>query len=199
MQFNRVGFLACALAATPLLVACGSESSDANGAVSAPSQADSAVTDRQSATAEATKGMVTGVTNTAKPGAPVELKFELKNRPTAGEPLSIELAFIPLQESEYLRATFLATEGLELRQAPTPEYRDVEAGGVYRHTLTVVPREDGAYYTSVIVVMEVPNGAEARSFSIPVIVGAPEDAQTATKPAPPTDATGQPVQSMPAQ
>lgn len=200
MQFIRVSFLACALAATGLLVACGNDGSDATGAAtSAPTPAAPATPDKRNAVAEATKGMVAGVTNTAKPGAPVELKFELKDRPRPGVPLPIELAFIPLQDTDYLRATFIATDGLTVQQSPTtPEYRKVEAHGVYRFTLTVVPREDGVYYTSVIVVMELPNGAEARSFSIPVIVGAPVD-DTTSKPQPPKDATGQPIESMPAQ
>lgn len=199
MQFIRVSFLACALATAGLLVACGNDGSDANGAVSSAPPANQAAPDAAAAAAEATKGMVAGVTNPAKPGAPVEVKFEIKDRPGPGKPLPIELAFIPLQDSDYLRVTFIATDGLTVQQSPTmPEYRDVDAGAVYRHTLTVVPREDGVYYASVIVVMELQNGAEARSFSIPVIVGAPDGA-AATKPQPPTDATGQPIESMPAQ
>lgn len=201
MQFIRVSFRACALVATGLLVACGNDGSDATGAVSStPSPTAPGATDHATAVAEATKGMVAAVTNPAKPGAPVELKFELKNRPQAGVPLPIELAFVPLQDTDYLRATFIATDGLAVHQSPTtPEYRNVEAGGIYRYTLNVVPRGDGVYYASVIVVMELPNGAEARSFSIPVIVGAPSDTDTASKPQAPTDATGQPVESMPAQ
>lgn len=201
MQFIRVSFLACASAAAGLLVACGNDGSDADGAVtSAPSATTQGAADSASALAEATRGMVAGVTNPAKPGAPVELKFELKDRPTPGVPLPIELAFVPLQDTDYLRATFIATDGLTVQQSPTtPEYRNVDAGGVYRYTLTVVPREDGVYYASVIVVMELSNGAEARTFSIPVIVGTPPDEQAASKPQPPTDATGQPIESMPAQ
>jgi hypothetical protein len=201
MQFIRVSFLACALAATGLLVACGKDGSDANGAVSStPSTTTKLEADTASAAAEATKGMVAGVTNPAKPGAPVELKFELKDRPQAGLPLPIELAFIPLQDTDYLRATFIATDGLTVQLSPnTPEYRDVDAGRVYRYTLTVVPRDDGVYYASVIVVMDLPNGAEARSFSIPVIVGAPSDDDPVSKPQPPKDATGQSIESMPAQ
>lgn len=201
MQFIRVSFLACAAVAMGLLAACGNDGSDAKGAVSgAPSATTSAAADHATAVAEATKGMVAGVTNTAKPGAPVELKFELKDRPTAGVPLPIELAFVPLQDTDYLRATFIATEGLTVQElSGAAEYRNVDAGGVYRYTLTVVPREDGVYYASVIVVMELPNGAEARSFSIPVIVGTPAEEQAASKQQPPTDATGQPIESMPAQ
>jgi len=73
---------------------------------------------------------------------------------------------------------------------------------VYRHTLTVTPRENGEYYLGVIVVMSMANGPEARTFNIPVLVGEAARAKT-TAPskstAPPVDATGQPVQSMPGQ
>lgn len=150
--------------------------------------------------AEATKGMVSGVTNPSKPGAPVDLKFELKARPEAGQPLPIEIAFVPRVATESLRATFIATEGLSVSSSVPAEFQKAQPASVYRHTLTVVPREDGVYYVSAIVLMDMPNGPEARTFSIPVIVGAPqEDLEPASRPASPADGTGQSIQTMPAQ
>jgi hypothetical protein len=191
MQFNRVNLITV-LAGVVTLAGCGAESPETVGpATSAPEAA------QPSAAVEETKEMVSGVTNTTKPGAPVELKFDLQDRPVAGAPVAIEIALLPLKETPFLRATFIATDGLAVQKSPTAaEYRDAKAGAVYRHTLTVIPREDGAYYVSAIVLMDMENGAEARTFSIPVIVGEPQ--APASKPEPPVDATGQAIQSMPA-
>jgi hypothetical protein len=146
---------------------------------------------------EATKGMVSGVTNTSKPGAPVSMWFDIKARPVVGEPLDIDIALVPQAATEHMRMTFIATEGLTVKPAATaPEYRSVQPGGVYRHTLTVTPREDGAFYIGTIVLMDAENGPEARTFSIPVMVGAPDDVAS-DKAAPPKDASGQPIESMP--
>ncbi len=195
MQFHRMAYLGAILAGGLLLAACGEEPqqevAQATADTGAPSQAQAA----QAAAAEATKHMVSGVTNTSKPGAPVAMWFDIKARPSAGAPIAIDLAFVPQAPTEHLRATFIATDGLTVKPGTAPpEYRNVEAGGVYRHTLTVEPREDGAYYVSAIVLMETANGPEARTFSIPVMVGVPD---VVTKPAPPTDASGQPIESMP--
>ena len=54
---------------------------------------------------------------------------------------------------------------------------------------------DGAFYVSAIVLMDMEGGPEARTFALPVMVGAPAD--VAQKPKPSTDATGQPIESLP--
>lgn len=202
MHMSRIRSIAAAACLSGLLLACGDEAPDADAtqAGGTPKQAATPKPSAAAAAAEATRGMVSGVTNTSKPGAPVDLKFELKARPEAGQPLPIEIALVPRVASESLRATFIATDGLTVHSGGPAEYAKAQAAAVYRHTLTVVPREDGVYYLSAIVLMDMPNGPEARTFSIPVIVGAPqEDLGPAGKSAPPVDGTGQPIQSMPAQ
>lgn len=196
MQFYRVGHLIATLAAAALLGACGAEETQTTKPSAAPA-ADVAAQTAAAAAREATKGMVSGVTNPAKPGAPVSMWFDIKDRPAVGAPLSIDIALVPQAATDHMRMTFIATDGLTVKAATTPpEYRNVQAGGVYRHTLTVTPREEGAYYVGAIVLMEAENGPEARTFSIPVIVGTPADIAS-DKPAPPADATGQPIESMP--
>jgi hypothetical protein len=160
------------------LVACGEDAAQPAGPA-----ADTTRQARAKATVDETRGMVAGVTDEKKKGAPVDLKFEIKSRPALNEALPIDIAFVPREASELLRATFLATEGVSVSQSPEPaEYKDVQPQGVYRHTLTVVPKQDGVFYVTAIVVMNTSSGAaESRTFQIPVLVGAPEDATEATK------------------
>jgi hypothetical protein len=140
-----------------------------------------------------TKGMVRGVTDEKKPGAPLDVRFEVKERPTVDKPVPIELAFIPSKPSELLRATFLAADGMtvDAGSAP-PEYRNVEAEGVYRHTIRVTPKKEGVFYLTAIVVMTMPTGVESRTFNIPLVVGAPGEGGEAT-PDRPAEATGSPA------
>jgi hypothetical protein len=145
--------------------------------------------------------MTDGTPNGGKPGAPVQLKYELQGTPAAGVQLPIAIAIVPQAATPSLRVSFIATDGLALSDDEAAEYSGAVPDGVYRHTLTVTPRADGEYYVGVIVVMSMPNGPEARTFNIPVLVG--EAAQLKTAPSksatPPVDATGQPIQSMPGQ
>lgn len=135
---------------------------------------------------------------TTKPGAPVDLKFELRGRPEAGRPLPIDIVVLPRAETESLRVSFIATAGLAVRPAPLPtQYDKVRAASEYRHTLNVVPLQDGVHYLHAIVVMDSPNGPQARAFSIPVVVGSGR-AMTSSK-APPVDWTGQSIESLPAE
>lgn len=161
------------------LAACGDKDPNA-----APGQAPAKSTDpAPTATAEnaeaATRGMVAGVSAGKAADAAVDLKFELRSRPEIGQPLTIGVALIPHVETPSMRATFISTEGLSVRTSEVPaEYRDVQPGSVYRHELTVVPRENGVYYVSAVVMMQMDSGELNRTFSIPVMVGAAPESET---------------------
>jgi hypothetical protein len=188
VQRSFAGAVAVAL----VLVACGEDPAQPARPAGEARQA------QAKAGVDETRGMVSGVTDEKKKGAAVDLRFELKSRPTLNESLPIEVAFVPREASELLRATFLAPEGISVNQSPEPaEYKDVQPQGVYRHTLTVVPKQDGVFYVTAIVVMNTSSGvAESRTFQIPVLVGAPEDATEATK-SPETGAAAATTQPQP--
>jgi hypothetical protein len=122
-----------------------------------------------------TRGMVNAVSQ-EKVGAPVQMKFDLQSRPEIGQPLQIALAFLPQAAGNALRASFPATPNLTIQPASLPaEYQKVQADGVYRYELTVVPGENGMLIVSAIVNLDLPDGAQARTFSIPILVGPPAD------------------------
>lgn len=131
---------------------------------------------------EATRGMVSGVSAGKPEGAAVDLKFDIKSRPELGQPLTIDIALLPKVASDIMRATFISTEGLSIRASEVPaEYRQVQPGSVHRHQLTLVPRDEGVYYVSAIVMVQTPAGELARTFSIPVVVGAPPETEAAAQ------------------
>ena len=60
--------------------------------------------------------------------------------------------------------------------ATTPsKYEHVQSGSVYRHQAIVVPKEEGVFSLSAIVMVQTDAGDVTRAFSIPVVVGAPPD------------------------
>jgi hypothetical protein len=185
-----------------MISACGDRAPDvAAPDTSAAKQTQQNATAAAAAAEQETMGMSDGMPNGGKPGAPVQLKYEVQGTPAAGVALPIEIAVMPRAATPSIRVSFIATDGLVLGPGTSPEFSAAVADSVHRHTLTVTPREDGEYYLGVIVVMSMPNGPEARTFNIPVLVGAAAKARTAPSKstAPPVDATGQPIQSMPGQ
>jgi hypothetical protein len=187
---NRASLLV--LAGVVLLAGCGSDSESSSAAAVAPGPSAKAT----AKVAELTKGMV-GAVSSEKPGAAVSVKFDVKSRPEVGKPAQVEVAMAPQHAGNLMRITYISGPGLAIQPSNAPtEYQNVQPGAVYRHEVAVTPQENGVFYLSVIIQLEAGAEPQVRTFSIPIVVGpVPEQKTTA---APPTDATGQPVQSMPA-
>jgi hypothetical protein len=82
-----------------------------------------------------------------------------------------------------MNVTYLATEGLAVETSTLPSrYERVQPGSVYRHQATVVPRADGVFSLSAIVMVQTDQGDVTRTFSIPIVVGAPPDQASSAKP-----------------
>jgi hypothetical protein len=134
--------------------------------------------------------------STGKTTAPVDLKFDLPAKPDVGQPFVIELAFMPRLPADVLEVEVAGNPGLALVDGGTARFDDVQSGS--RHVLEVHARADaaGLYYLTVVARMVNKVQTEARTFSVPVAVGAVPAAQ---KPTPARDASGQPIESMPAK
>ena len=160
--------LLCAVAG---LSACNKDSSSAPAANSvtranpkAPIAAKAGPT-----AAEQTAGMVQAPTQ-GKSQLPVELKFDLPQKPKVGQLLEINLALIPQIAAGSV--TLQASGADDLTVAPGAgqfEIPAVEAGEVYRQTVKVTPNADGVSIVGVTVSLKNDTGAEQRVFSIPII------------------------------
>jgi hypothetical protein len=162
------------------LIACGGDQESVKTSaptVAASPAAGAAAPDK--GVEEATRDMVAGVT-AGKSAGLVELKFKLKSRPEIGQPLTIEVALLPNTAAEVMRATFSATEGLTVGTSEVPaEYQRVQPGSIYRHEVSVVPREHGVYFVSATVMVQTDTGEVFRTFSIPVVIGVPPESEAA--------------------
>lgn len=148
-----------------------------------------------SATAAPTEERMATAVATGKTSAPVDLQYDLLAKPDVGQPFEIELALLPRLAADTLEVEVSGIPGLTLVSGGTGKFEGITAGE--RYTSKVLVRADaaGLYYVNVVVRMITKVQTEARAFSIPVVVGT---VPAARKAAPPEDATGQAIQSLPA-
>ncbi|HKE44051.1 MAG TPA: hypothetical protein VKB41_05880 [Steroidobacteraceae bacterium] len=134
-----------------------------------------AVTPKSPEADAALKRMVSGVSAT-KDDSLVELKFELQARPQIGQSLPIEVALVPKKSAASMQVTYISADALTLEPVKVAgEFRNVQAGNIYHHQVSVIPRDSGVYYVSAVVMLDgQETGNVTRTFAIPVLVGAPE-------------------------
>jgi hypothetical protein len=120
--------------------------------------------------AELTAGMVEAASQ-GKSQLPVQLKFDLKQRPTPGQTLDIDIALIPQIDGG--AADIQVTGGDGLSVAPGTNqigFPAVEAGQVYRQSVKVTPISDGVLLLGLTISLKHDEMTESRGFSIPLIV-----------------------------
>jgi hypothetical protein len=120
--------------------------------------------------AELTVGMVEAASQ-GKSQLPVQLKFDLKQRPASGQALDIDIALVPQIDAG--AADIQVTGGDGLTVAPGTNQIDlpaVEAGQVYRQNVKVTPTTDGVLLLGLTISLKHDEMTESRAFSIPLIV-----------------------------
>ena len=132
---------------------------------------------------------------TGKTTAPVDLKYDVLAKPDVGQPFEIELAFSPRLPADALEVEVTGIPGLTVVSGGATRFERVSAGD--RHVAKVLVQADapGIYYANVVAKMVTQVQTEARTFSVPVVVGAVPAAQK-TEPA--KDASGEAIKSLPA-
>jgi hypothetical protein len=116
----------------------------------------------------------------------VGLKFQLGQRPVAGQPVDIVLRLVVNQPLEHLEARFHTDDGLDIPQGSDfdPEGH-MDPGSAVEHRLTVVAAHEGVY--TVMATLTTGTAAEAvsHSFVIPIVfepAGPTADAAAAKAP-----------------
>jgi hypothetical protein len=118
---------------------------------------------------ELTAGMVEAASQ-GKSQLPVELKFDLQQRPALGQPLDVNIAVVPQIDAGAAQIQ-VAGEGFTV--APGSNSIDlptVAAGEVYRQTVKVTPVAAGVLLLGLTISLKHDELTESRAFSIPVIV-----------------------------
>ena len=190
MKLAGLGILVLSLAASG---GCHSES-DPQQAAQAPAK--KAAPPKKQEPADPLANMAQAVSS-GKPGAAVQLRYDILGKPQVGVPVEIELALVPQVDAESMSVHIGGMDGLVLsgNLDPSSEAPKYQEPAKFRFTAT--PAQEGVFYATVTANLVHKGATMSRTFSIPLVVGA----AAAQKPsvAPKRDATGQPIQSMPAQ
>lgn len=182
------------------IAGCGGKEEAGETTDSKPAQpaADKAAQAKQAEIARDARRSANAVT-TGNAGAALDLQYELAPRPVSGQPFSLDLAFVPRLPADSLDAQLSATPGLRITSAESVRFEGVQAGERYTSQVLVVGDAPGLYYVGVVARMATQVQTDARTFSIPVVVGA-EPSTTAknapsaeANPAPALDGEGQPI------
>ena len=114
---------------------------------------------------------------TGKTTAPVDLKYDVLAKPNVGQPFEVELAFSPRLPADALEVEVTGIPGLTVVSGGATRFEGVLAGD--RHVAKVLVQADapGIYYANVVAKMITQVQTEARTFSVPVVVGAVPAAQ----------------------
>jgi hypothetical protein len=119
--------------------------------------------------AELTAGMVQAAAQ-GKSQVPVELKYDITQRPKVGQQLDINLALIA--QIAATSASIQVSGADDLSVAADAKQFDIasqEAGEVYRETVNVTPNAEGVVLLGVTVVLKHDDVVDQRLFSIPII------------------------------
>jgi hypothetical protein len=118
-----------------------------------------------------TAGMVEAASQ-GKSQLPVQLKFDLEERPTLGQALEINIAVLPQIDASPAGISVLGGDGFTVAPGANQiELPAVEAGQVYRQSVKVTPTADGVLLVNLSVSLKHDEMTESRAFSIPLIVG----------------------------
>ncbi len=122
--------------------------------------------------AELTAGMVAAAPGGKSP-LPGVLKFELTQRPTVCQPLTVGIAVLPQIFAEQATVQASGDAGLAVAADAPVQIPSVEPAHVYRQSLTVTPTREGVQFLTVNVSLKHDELTETRVFMVPLIAAAP--------------------------
>jgi hypothetical protein len=139
--------------------------------------------------------MATAVAD-GKTTAPIDLLYDIPTKPEVGQPFTVELAVRPRLPGDSLDVEIGESPGIVIEGERVSRFLEVEAATPYKFTFQARGDAAGLYYIPVMTRLSTQVQSEGRAFSVPVVIGSPPAAQ---KSEPQKDASGQPVESMPAR
>jgi hypothetical protein len=162
--------LALSVAAAALLAGCGSRSSgDGAKATAAKPITRKAL----NAADELSRNMVSAVAANKPSTLPVQVKFELRDRPRVGQPVDLEVAIVPMSASvDRVSGKIEGEEGLEVVDGAEIAATDHPAeGSPIRQSVKVVPKQEGILTAHAIVSVDAAGQTSSEAYAIPLIAG----------------------------
>jgi hypothetical protein len=126
--------------------------------------------DADGAPATASAGQAASIPS-AKPAAPMQLRFELLEAPRVGQPLGVRITVTPQSDVAALTLEARGTDALVLTPPSYEPPTDVRAGDSVSRDFTVVPVREGRHRLSVVARGLVDGEPQAAGLVVPVRVG----------------------------
>ena len=189
--------LALSLAVGALLAGCGWRSPSGSGPAKTPARnAKTAL----SPSDQLSRSMVSAVPANKPSTVPLQVKFDMPERPEIGQPLELDLAIVPMSAAvDRVSGKVEGEDGLELVDGAevAPTERPVE-GVPIRHVVKVLPKQGGIFTVRAVLTVDAGGSPSTESYLMPVI--ADSDATvTPGKPAAPPSAAAAVAAAAPAR
>lgn len=143
------------------------------------------------------RNMVGAVVANRGTDVPVQVRFQLRQRPTIGQPVDIDLVIIPSSDAlDEISGQVQVDDGLELISGSQIPSSERPADGVpITHSIKVLPRRDGVFTFRAVLSVDYRGQTVTQTYLMPVIAGSgitnlPPAAATTTKPAARAPAAG---------
>jgi hypothetical protein len=126
--------------------------------------------------ASLSRRMVSAVAANKPPAVPVQVRFELRERPIVAQPLDIDLVIVPMSAAiDRVSGKVVTEDGLDLVEGGEIAATERPAEGVpLEHTVKVLPQRDGIFTFRAVVTVDSGGQTSTETFSMPVIAGAGE-------------------------
>jgi hypothetical protein len=134
-----------------------------------------------------------------KPGAPVRLEAGTPVPLKPGRAGEVVVTLVPLAAVDRLRVGFRGEAGLSLQSAASQVFAAPVVGAPLTNRLSVIAEHEGRFHITVVVTTDAGGISSGRVISVPVVVGDPaKHEKMPVKAAPPVDAAGERIKSLPA-
>lgn len=104
---------------------------------------------------------------------PVQVRFQLQQRPAVGQPVDVNLVILPSSSTvDRISGQVQADDGLDVVEGAQIPAADRPAEGVpIAHTIKVVPKRDGIFTFSAVLNVDSGGHTATQTFSMPIIAG----------------------------
>lgn len=159
------------LASMVALAACGGDKQP-DAAAQAAKIAASAAKQHPASAAEQIATMVQAPTS-GKATAPIQLRYELAQRPVAGQTTELSLALLASVAAQSVTLHFGDSPGLVFPDPADLSFGAVVPDTVYRQAVKLSAPAEGVYFIAATATITHDSTVETRSYSIPIIVSPP--------------------------
>jgi hypothetical protein len=159
------------LAAAAMLWGCGS-GQPAGGMAGAPKAAPSGKKPVNPAQA-LLRSMVGAVPANRSANVPVQVKFQLRERPDVAQPVDVDLVIVPTSPHvDRISGQVQVDDGLELVDGAQIPTTDRPAEGVpITHGIKVLPKRDGIFTFSAVLSVDYGGQTATQTYAMPMIAG----------------------------